>query len=63
MTQSATWNPDTFVNLTEFREVEEVLRRGKDFVITGTKIGNPTSSTTAPCSRQMAGNTSTGAAG
>lgn len=37
MNQSATWEPDTFIQLTEYREVEEILRRGRDFVLEGTK--------------------------
>ncbi len=31
------WNPDTFIQLTEYREVEEVLKRGRDFILEGTK--------------------------
>lgn len=37
MTQTTTWDPTTFVQLTDYREVEEVLRRGRDFVLEGTK--------------------------
>lgn len=37
MTQSTAWHPETFIPLTEYREVEEVLRRGRDFVLSGTK--------------------------
>jgi cytochrome P450 len=39
-TQTTTWDRGKFLDLTEFREVEEVLRRGKDFVVTGTKAGS-----------------------
>ncbi|PHV66176.1 cytochrome P450 [Williamsia muralis] len=31
------WDPDSFIKLTEYREVEEVLKRGRDFVLEGTK--------------------------
>ncbi|MYZ34442.1 MULTISPECIES: cytochrome P450 [unclassified Streptomyces] len=37
MSLSNTWQPETFIQLTEYREVEEVLRRGRDFVLNGTK--------------------------
>lgn len=37
MTQAASWHTETFIQLTDYREVEEVLRRGKDFVLSGTK--------------------------
>lgn len=38
MTQAAApWHPETFIQLTDYREVAEVLRRGKDFVVSGTK--------------------------
>jgi cytochrome P450 len=40
MTQSTAWDRDTFVHLTDFREVEEVFRRSRDFVIEGTKAGS-----------------------
>lgn len=40
MTQGTAWNHDTFVHLTHFREVEEVLRRSRDFVLGGTKAGS-----------------------
>ena len=38
MTQSGARDEHVFVDLTDFHEVEEVLRRGKDFLLTGTKI-------------------------
>ncbi|MCE0763540.1 cytochrome P450 [Pseudonocardia kujensis] len=40
MTQSTAWDRDTFVHLTGYREVEEVFRRSRDFVISGTKAGS-----------------------
>ena len=40
MKRSTTWDHDTFVHLTDYREVEEVLRRSRDFVIGGTKVGS-----------------------
>jgi cytochrome P450 len=40
MAQSTAWDPGKFLDLTEFREVEEVLRKGKDFVVAGTKAGS-----------------------
>lgn len=40
MTQSTAWAPGKFLDLTTYREVEEVLRRGKDFVVAGTKAGS-----------------------
>ncbi|BBG02571.1 MULTISPECIES: cytochrome P450 [Pseudonocardia] len=40
MTRSTAWDHDTFVHLTDFREVEEVFRRGRDFVLGGTKAGS-----------------------
>jgi cytochrome P450 len=39
-TQSTTWDRDTFLHLTAYREVEEVFRRSRDFVIGGTKAGS-----------------------
>jgi cytochrome P450 len=38
MSQSTSWHPETFIQLTEYREVEEILRRGRDFVLDGTKF-------------------------
>lgn len=39
MTARATsWDPSTFIELTAFREVDEVLRRGRDFLLNGTKF-------------------------
>lgn len=40
MTQSTAWDHDTFVHLTDYREVEEVFRRSREFVISGTKAGS-----------------------
>jgi cytochrome P450 len=40
MTQSTAWDRETFTHLTDFREVEEVFRRGRDFVIGGSKAGS-----------------------
>jgi cytochrome P450 len=40
MTKSTAWDHGKFLDLTEFREVEEVLRRGKDFVLAGTRAGS-----------------------
>jgi cytochrome P450 len=40
MTQRTAWERDRFVDLTEFREVEEVLRRGRDFHRNGTNAGS-----------------------
>jgi cytochrome P450 len=40
MAQSTTWDRDLFLDLTEFREVEEVLRRGADFHREGTYAGS-----------------------
>ncbi|WP_433502942.1 cytochrome P450 [Pseudonocardia halophobica] len=40
MTQSTAWDRDTFVHLSGYREVEEVFRRSRDFVIGGTKAGS-----------------------
>ena len=37
MTQAPSWEAQTFIELTEFREVEEVLRRGRDFEAAGAK--------------------------
>ena len=41
MAQSTAWDPGKFLDLTEFREVEEVLRKGKDFVVAGTERVEP----------------------
>jgi cytochrome P450 len=40
MTQSTAWDRDLFVDLTDFREVDEVLRRGQEFHRTGTNAGS-----------------------
>ncbi|WP_157186734.1 cytochrome P450 [Nocardia jiangxiensis] len=37
MTRSTTWHPESFINLTDYREVTEVLHRGREFVLEGTK--------------------------
>ncbi|MES9537702.1 cytochrome P450 [Actinomadura sp. NPDC000600] len=37
MSQAQSWETRSFVDLTDYREVEEVLRRGRDFVVAGTK--------------------------
>jgi cytochrome P450 len=37
MNRAASWHTETFIQLAGYREVEEVLRRGKDFVVSGTK--------------------------
>ncbi|WP_067794641.1 cytochrome P450 [Actinomadura formosensis] len=37
MSQAQSWDARSFIDLTEYREVEEVLRRGRDFVVAGTK--------------------------
>jgi cytochrome P450 len=40
MTQASpalSWDSQTFVELSEYREIEEVLRRGRDFLLNGTK--------------------------
>jgi cytochrome P450 len=37
MSQATEWDSQTFLELTEYREVEEVLRRGREFVLEGTK--------------------------
>ncbi|MFF3573913.1 cytochrome P450 [Nocardia jiangxiensis] len=39
MTQTA-WDRTTFVDITQFAEVEEILRRGREFVVGGTKAGS-----------------------